>query len=167
MDHPPTKNMKGFTLVELIVVIIVVAIMSLYAASKFIGVSQFSAQAAQQQGIAVIRQIQLGRMQSNIEDTDTLHDRYQLVITGKCLGSKQACSSDTNEPFSHKVVIEEQDMSFNPPLNIDFDLLGNPVICTTPNGSTHTCSDPVQIHVASSAESELICINSQGYVYGC
>ena len=166
MDHPLTKNMKGFTLVELIVVIIVVAIMSLYAASKFIGVSQFSAQAAQQQGIAVIRQIQLGRMQSNIEDGATLHQRYQLVITGQCLGSRQACNSNTNEPFSHKVVIEEQDMSFSGPSAIDFDLLGNP-ICNASNPSTSGCDNPVSIDISSSTETESICINSQGYVYGC
>ncbi|MEZ9847560.1 prepilin-type N-terminal cleavage/methylation domain-containing protein [Vibrio breoganii] len=167
MNHPRTKHIKGFTLVELIVVIIVVAIMSLYAASKFIGVSQFSAQAAQQQAIAVIRQIQLGRMQSNIEDTDALHSRFRLAITGDCLGSQQACDSTTNEPFSHKVVIEEQNMRFNPPLSVDFDLLGNPENCYTPDGNSHTCGDLIIIHIASSAEAELICINSQGYVYDC
>ncbi|PML11771.1 prepilin-type N-terminal cleavage/methylation domain-containing protein [Vibrio breoganii] len=167
MNHPRIKHIKGFTLVELIVVIIVVAIMSLYAASKFIGVSQFSAQAAQQQGIAVIRQIQLGRMQSNIKDSETLHNRFRLVITGKCLGSQQACTSTTNEPFSHKVVIEDQDMSFNPPLSIDFDLLGNPVTCSLPGGEASPCGYPIKIHIASSAEFEHICINSQGYVYGC
>lgn len=67
---------QGFTMVELIVVIIVVAIMSLYAASQFIGVSKFSAQAAQEQGISVIRQIQLGRMQSNLDESETLHERH-------------------------------------------------------------------------------------------
>ncbi|MEZ9784124.1 prepilin-type N-terminal cleavage/methylation domain-containing protein [Vibrio breoganii] len=160
MNHPRTKHIKGFTLVELIVVIIVVAIMSLYAASKFIGVSQFSAQAAQQQGIAVIRQIQLGRMQSNIQDTDALHDRYSLLVTAKCLGSQQACTSVTTEPFSHKVVIEEQDLSFTPAMSIDFDLLGNP-ICSS------ACPEPIRIQIASTQEQESICINSQGYVYGC
>ncbi|GEA52482.1 MSHA pilin protein MshC [Vibrio inusitatus NBRC 102082] len=169
MNHPRIKHHAGFTLVELIIVIIVVAIMALYASSKYIGVSQFSALAAQEQGIAVIRQLQLGRMQSNIEDVSSLHDRFRLVITGDCLGSQQACNSTTTEPFSHKVVIEEQNMVFNPPQSIDFDLLGNPVRCCLPSGCTgnDSCADPIRIHIASTTESELICINSQGYVYGC
>ncbi|GEM80954.1 prepilin-type N-terminal cleavage/methylation domain-containing protein [Vibrio superstes] len=160
MNHPRIKHIAGFTLIELIIVIIVVAIMALYASSKFIGVSQFSAQAAQQQGIAVIRQIQLGRMQSNISEDSTLHSRYRLVVSDKCLGSQQACTSTSNEPFSHKVVIEEQDLDFTPAMSVNFDLLGNPICAST-------CTDPIRIQIASTQEQEAICINSQGYVYGC
>ncbi|GAD88154.1 MSHA pilin protein MshC [Vibrio halioticoli NBRC 102217] len=165
MDHQPiAKNIKGFTLVELIIVIIVAAILSLYASSKYIGVSQFSAQAAQQQGIAVIRQIQLGRMQSNIEDSSLLHQRFRLVVTGQCLGSQQACTTNT-QPLSNVVVLENQDMNFSPSMTIDFDLLGNPTCssgCTTP-----VAGQSIRILVASTQDQQEICINSQGYVYGC
>ncbi|CAM3018436.1 prepilin-type N-terminal cleavage/methylation domain-containing protein [Vibrio rarus] len=165
MNHRSLKYRKGFTLVELIVVIIVVAILSLYAASKYIGVSQFSAQAAQQQAIAVIRQIQLGRMQSNIESGNPLNSRFTLVVTPHCLGSQQACNSTTNEPFSHQVIIENQEMSFSPSMTVDFDLLGNPTCkggCNTP-----VDDQAIRIQVNSSQQQQGICINSQGYVYGC
>lgn len=152
-------------MVELIVVIIVVAIMSLYAASQFIGVSKFSAQAAQEQGISVIRQIQLGRMQSNIDESETLHQRHSLFVSADCLGSIQACTDTSDRPHSHKVVIQEQDMSFEPAMRVDFDLLGNPICvsgCTTPEAG-----QDIRIDISSESEQETICINSQGYVYGC
>ncbi len=152
-------------MVELSVVIIVVAIMSVYAASQFIGASQFSAQAAQEQGISVIRQIQLGRMQSNIDESETLHERHSLLVSANCLGSVQACTDTSDQPHSHRVIIEDQDLTFSPNIRVDFDLLGNPSCtlgCTTP-----TPGQDIRINVSSESEQETICINSQGYVYGC
>ncbi|GAM64571.1 MSHA pilin protein mshC [Vibrio ishigakensis] len=152
-------------MVELIVVIVVVAIMSLYAASQFIGVSKFSAQAAQEQGISVIRQIQLGRMQSNLDESETLHERHSLLVSANCLGSVQACTDTSDRPHSHRVIIQEQDMSFEPAMQVEFDLLGNPSCssgCTTP-----VAGQEIRINVSSESETETICINSQGYVYGC
>ena len=60
----------GFTLTELILVIVLLSILSLFAASRFIGKSGFSAFALQEQVISVIRQVQVNRMQSNIDGTD-------------------------------------------------------------------------------------------------
>ena len=57
---------SGFTLVELIIVIIILGIISTFAASRFVGTSSFSTFSAQEQAISVIRQIQVNRMQSNV-----------------------------------------------------------------------------------------------------
>jgi MSHA pilin protein MshC len=159
------RRSTGFTLVELIVVIMLIAIMAVYASSRFIGVASFSAHAAQQQGIAVIRQIQLGRMQSNISNQQTLHNRYRLVVADKCLGSVEACQSTSNPEtsMSNKVVIHEQDMSFLSNSRFDFDLYGNPT-CT---GDCTLKEGEFLIQIASDVEQASICINRQGYVYGC
>lgn len=57
----------GFTLMELILVIVLLSILSLFAASRFMGSGSFSAYALQERVISVIRQVQVNRMQSNFE----------------------------------------------------------------------------------------------------
>jgi MSHA pilin protein MshC len=152
----PKQN--GFTLVELVVIIIILAIVSLYASSKYIGVNKFSSFAAQEQAIAVIRQIQLGRMQSN---SATISDEYRLQVTSNCLGSVATCGSGNTEVRSNAVWIEEQSFSFSPSMVVDFDFRGNPVC-------TGACAEPITISIQnSSAIGAAICINGQGFVYDC
>ncbi|WP_372377368.1 Tfp pilus assembly protein FimT/FimU [Vibrio natriegens] len=100
----------GFTLTELILVIVLLSILSLFAASRFIGKSSFSAFALQEQVISVIRQIQVNRMQSNIdipnklypercfpssykseEDEDDSYTNFCLSVASSCIGSSMAC----------------------------------------------------------------------------
>ncbi|WP_328836988.1 type II secretion system protein [Vibrio ulleungensis] len=161
---PHLKQQLGFTLIELIVVVILLAIVAVYAASKFIGVGEFSGYAAQDQSINVIRQIQLGRMQSNIEDINdpscTACKHYQLSVTNQCLGSVAACSS-SGEQFSDKVFLDNTELSFSPSIQVSFDLLGNP----TCSGS---CTMPITIDITNQfGDKYPVCINSQGYVYDC
>ncbi|MFA0349782.1 prepilin-type N-terminal cleavage/methylation domain-containing protein, partial [Vibrio sp. 10N.222.55.C6] len=86
-DNSPTS--KGFTLVELIIVIIILGIVSTFAASRFVGTSSFSTFTAQEQTISVIRQIQVNRMQSNVS---AANDSFRLAINSDCLGSVAACN---------------------------------------------------------------------------
>ncbi|MDB1122873.1 prepilin-type N-terminal cleavage/methylation domain-containing protein [Vibrio algarum] len=144
---------SGFTLVELVVVILLLSILSVYAASRYIGSSSFSPYAAQEQAISIIRQIQLGRMQSNIDSSDSLSSEYRLSVTSDCLGSLASCSS-TDDSRSNNLVLPA-DVSFEPSMTVDFDLLGEP----TPSS--------VQIDIKSPTETVSVCITSVGYVYGC
>lgn len=147
------SRQSAFTLVELVVVIILLGILSVYAASRYIGSSGFSAYAAQEQAIAIIRQIQLGRMQSNISETDTLSSEYRLSITSDCLGSVASCSS-TDESRSNNLVLPD-DVSFTPARVVDFNLLGAPT------------AGALKIDISSDTDSVSVCINSEGYVYEC
>ncbi|ANS84397.1 hypothetical protein VSVS12_00600 [Vibrio scophthalmi] len=119
-----TRKGLGFTLVELIVVIILLAIISAYAASRYIGVGSFSAFAIQDSVISVARQVQLNRMQSN---TSALNDSFLLSLSVNCIGSKQSCTSPSD---SRSDWVMEESVSFSVAPNIDtiaFDLLGNPL----------------------------------------
>lgn len=143
----------GFTLIELVVVILLLSILSVYAASRYIGASSFSAYAAQEQAVAIIRQIQLGRMQSNIGTADTLSSEYRLSVTSDCMGSLASCSS-TDESRSNNLVLPDG-VTFSPSMTVNFDLLGAPTSTVT------------RIVISSSTESVGVCINDVGYVYGC
>lgn len=146
-------SQRGFTLIELVVIILLLTILSVYSASRYLSASGFSAFAAQEQAIAIIRQIQLGRMQSNIGSSDTLSPEYRLSVTSQCLGSVASCSA-TDDSRSNNLVLPEE-VTFSPTVTVDFDLLGAPE-----NGE-------VQINIISSQQTLGVCINSQGYVYGC
>lgn len=151
---------RGFTLIELMVVIIILAILSVYAATRFQGPSSFSPYAAQAQAISVIRQIQLARMQSNIQDGST-NDNYILSITSNCLGSKMACGGISD--LSSKVEVDGQDMKFIPTQQIEFDVLGRPYLLGKPMQN-----QDYEVTISSSSnESTKVCINTEGFVHGC
>ena len=118
----------GFTLMELILVIVLLSIVALSASSSFIGKGSFSAYALQDQAISVIRQVQLNRMQSNIDGTD---DNFRLQVSGACIGSVAACASTDDERDSRSDFVIDDSAQFSLSAGvtspIDFDLLGNPL----------------------------------------
>ncbi|CDT91856.1 prepilin-type N-terminal cleavage/methylation domain-containing protein [Vibrio coralliirubri] len=157
MDNSPASN--GFTLVELIIVIIILGIISTFAASRFIGTSRFSTFSAQEQVISVIRQIQVNRMQSNVS---AANNSFRLAINSDCLGSVTACrldlsnSAQKSQADTRSDYVRAADISFSPANTIiDFDLLGNPSVSAGVN---------ITINSITSSNSAQVCINSQGYV---
>ncbi|NVD07582.1 prepilin-type N-terminal cleavage/methylation domain-containing protein [Vibrio sp. JPW-9-11-11] len=139
----------GFTLVELIVVIILVAIVSLYAASRYIGRSSFAPAVAQEQVISVIRQVQVNRMQSNVDSSCSSDSKVALRISSTCLGSIEGCTL-TSAQRSDWVAIDE--VRFSPTVNcLEFNLLGEP-------------SQVVDVQIRSGSATCQVSINSNGYV---
>ncbi|MGR5268461.1 prepilin-type N-terminal cleavage/methylation domain-containing protein [Vibrio astriarenae] len=168
------KNKTGFTLVELILVIILIAIVSSYAASRYFGPSSFSAYTYQEAAVSLIRQIQVNRMHSNLsfDDLQCHEDKaaFSLNLLGNCFGSSASCSSVTGNnqrPSSYDLAksdyIFEEDVNFTmtptfsscAELGIEFDLLGNPI---TSNDSG------VLISINAKGSTAFVCINPQGYV---
>ena len=158
----------GFTLVELIIVIILIGIVSVYAVSRFYGVDSISAPVVREQAISVIRQVQITRMQNNIpdlfsycSDTNTAEQALKqqcqlsrLVIQPDCLGSLSACSAEDSSIRSDVVKLSDLTFSSSPNLSsIDFDLLGNP-------------SRALTITIDAPDSQASLCINVQGYVGG-
>ncbi|EGR7966444.1 prepilin-type N-terminal cleavage/methylation domain-containing protein [Vibrio vulnificus] len=155
------RAQAGFTLVELIVVILLISIVSAYAASRYIGTGSFSAYAAQEQAISIIRQLQVYRMQSNT--TNSANSNFELTASGGCLGSTAGCSAAATPQAaeSRSDVMRLDGVSVSSTISpIRFDLRGNPL---QTNGSA---LNSVTITFTASGESASVCINSQGYVSG-
>ena len=98
MTFPLNKNSSkqqvqtgGFTLVELIVVIVLLAIISVYASSKYMGASRFSSAAAQEQVLSILRQVQLTAMQSNTSNNS--NSCRSILMASNQFGVTQACQS--------------------------------------------------------------------------
>ncbi len=147
----------GFTLMELILVIVLLSILSLYAASRFMGKGSVSAFALQEQAISVIRQVQVNRMQSNTSTTD---NNFQLQVSSSCIGSVAACSLSGNAKEVRSDLVEDDSATFSltgTTSPISFDLLGNPL---------NVASGGVSILIRDvNGQSQCrVQINSQGYV---
>ncbi|EJB8417340.1 type II secretion system protein [Vibrio vulnificus] len=159
------QTLKGFTLIELIVVILLISIVSAYAASRYIGTGSFSAYAAQEQAISIIRQLQVYRMQSNT--TGTYNFSFQLTASGGCLGSTVGCDVATTPQAaqSRSDVMRLEGVSVSSTTSpVNFDLRGNPATLN-PDGTLSPLGS-VTITFSASGEVASACINSQGYVSG-
>jgi len=158
MDIKPNK---GFTLVELIVVILLLAIISATAISRFGGRQVYELYALQEQASSVIRQVQLNRMQSNMDMSVSGAESLRLVAANNCIGSQSACDN-LSETRSDVIASDDYSFSSVPTSSysspIEFNLLGNP---------EYTASSGVQITISSnnSPDRAWVCINSQGFVY--
>ena len=155
------KPNKGFTLVELIVVILLLAIISATAISRFSGRQSYELYALQEQAASVIRQVQLNRMQSNMDMSVIGAQSLRLVAANNCIGSQSACDN-LSETRSDVIVSNDYSFSSVPSSSysspVEFNLLGNP---------ENTASSGVQIIISSNNGSDRtwVCINSQGFVY--
>lgn len=186
MTFPLNKNSSkqqaktgGFTLVELIVVIVLLAIISVYASSKYMGASRFSSAAAQEQVLSILRQVQITAMQSNTSNNS--NSCSSILMASNQFGVTQACQSqgmssaalsdyskDTNQQQLELIQLSYDFNSVNGTVSeLSFDLLGKPVIvASSATSSLCTNSDcRITITTPSSNESRSVCINREGFIY--
>ena len=75
---------KGFTLIELVIVIIVLGVLAATAVPRFIGKSSFEDYTVQDQLIARLRLVQLQNMNANPSPNATSNACYWVVVTADC-----------------------------------------------------------------------------------
>ncbi|NAW86805.1 prepilin-type N-terminal cleavage/methylation domain-containing protein [Photobacterium halotolerans] len=157
---------RGFTLIELILVIILLGILSVTAASRLIGRSSFDAYLARDQAISLARQIQL-RAMSNINDQGDLNPCLSLLVAPDHFGPP-ACADTT---FSGRAITaSDDDITVTGDLlgEVRFDLLGRPYRQDGSGSKTPLCTTECQItFVSRNAQSASICINREGYIHAC
>lgn len=165
------RNNRGFTLIELIVVIILVGILSLTAASRLMGPSSFTSNVARDQAVSIARQVQQIGMSNPVDSLqeDSNHCRA-LTVTKERFGS--AVCHVTDEQSSSVLIPSQQNVTLSSSVNLPsvvyFDLLGRPFefIAT---GKRYLCSGArCQISFQSTnAEIASLCINQEGYISEC
>lgn len=162
---------KGFTLIELIVVIVLIAIVSVYASSRYFGASSVDLHLIRSELLSSIRLTQLRAMHRNGLCNRWLLSANQVAqataIVDPLNPALELCTTDLNRLDSSFVDVAS---SYNATLTlttdngsqfIDFDTLGRPEQCAT---ATESCELELQ---SQSGQSISICINTEGGISGC
>ncbi|MGF1680623.1 pilus assembly FimT family protein [Photobacterium minamisatsumaniensis] len=162
------STQRGFSLIEVIVVIMLVGIISVTAASRIFGRSSFDAYVARDQAISIARQIQVTGMNQAINTpNDDPSQCLSLKITADYFGSL-SCSS--NQDFSRWLSTDNDKVSFainNGISTMYFDILGRPFVFNRNNQKVAICqSAACEVTFTSrSNEQATMCINAEGYMW--
>ena len=135
---------QGFTLIELIIILVIIGILAVSASPIFISDSGMKSQSARLQALSILRAIQQQAMQ------DTAND-YSVSVTESTLGNPPY-NEDNNLQLSNL-----DDIAFSPAgITIGFNALGQPTL-DCDGGCTVTITE-------SSGISRTIGINKEGFI---
>lgn len=156
------QRLRGFTLIELIITLVILGILSVTAVPKFLGSSTEDAYSYRDSALNALRTVQLRAMQNTA--TTSCHKLYitpTLIAPpapDTCLGSADANNS---EHLVVQVNTQRSDITFNAIdsnantfTEISFDPLGR---------ANQTCTTQCKIDVGLAA----ICISGEGLIYAC
>ncbi|MDD9155278.1 prepilin-type N-terminal cleavage/methylation domain-containing protein [Aliivibrio sp. S4TY2] len=173
-----TRNhTSGFTLIELIAVIILLSIISISASSYFSGISSVSAHTLQTELLRSLRLTQTRAMNRNGYCNRWLinSNRAQQVSLDKeeqCSTSFPNAQGNTeyleNEDITYVAILEKQNAYFAlqignqynalaTPFAFDFDVMGRVMQC-----KNTTC----EIFINAKSQTK-ICIEKEGYIHAC
>ncbi|MDP5131591.1 MAG: type II secretion system GspH family protein [Paraglaciecola sp.] len=176
---PRAGQQRGFSLVELITVVILIGVLSVFVGSRFIGGNGFAEYVYQAKVIAVLRVMQTRAMhdtrpgycfQVNFDSSPSSFGPPSLNYTGGA--SSDTCSTiiDTSNPdnlFTSDAEMLANNVSFSAvtdgsvPLDfIGFDNLGRPLTAET------NCAAGCKIDVLGE-KTVSVCVEAQGYVHAC
>lgn len=139
----------GYTLIELIVVIVVLTILSVTIAPRFFTTSGTSEYLYQDQLLNLLRRVQMQAMQCTNCTTPTVN-----IATANIVVAGTSCSDDSSLALCPSV---RDNISFSSnAASIGFDSLGRP------QGCIGTCQLTVQGEAALR-----VCIETEGYIHPC
>ena len=161
--HMPCKRaaIGGFTLVELVVVILLSGIVALYAVPRWLGQGSFEAQTARDEVVARLRLVQGQNMNEPADRCSwwvTDGSRFAHITISPCAAPPALSGWSERQLARGRLVTLSQGVTLAGGLNLQlrFDRLGRPL------GS---CLGGCQVTISGGGESLLLAINAEGYVH--
>ncbi|PJC85559.1 MSHA biogenesis protein MshC [Vibrio sp. HA2012] len=158
-----SQQQTGFTLVELVVVIILLGILSVYAAPRLFGVSGVAAYSVQNELLSSLRLTQIRAMNRSGKCNRWLMStsRAQQISLDADAGSCDAAFSST-EDATLVDITSEQGVTLSLTSDdaspyLDFDSLGRATQCT---------GGGCEITIRGDDQTK-ICIETEGYIHAC
>ncbi|WP_417448159.1 prepilin-type N-terminal cleavage/methylation domain-containing protein [Idiomarina abyssalis] len=135
---------RGFTLIELIIILVIIGILAVSASPIFISDSGTKSQAARIQAMSILRAVQQQAMHDTVRD-------YSVLVTESSLGNPPY-NEDNNLQLSNL-----DGITFSPTdITVGFNALGQPTL---------DCKDGCSITITeSSGVSRTISINKEGFI---
>lgn len=146
----------GFTLIELIAVILIISILAISVVPKMIGSSNFDSFVYRDQMISSLRLMQ----QQGMQQTDS-NSCHQIIVNSDGYGASANCSTNTLIPDW-----ATKNTGFAIPIDSSVQITGMSTITFDSWGRVAECSSGCTIELTND-DSALLCIESQGYIHGC
>lgn len=168
----PTRN-AGFTLLELVLVIVIAAVLLVSAGGRFFSVSDVNVYQQRDQLIGQLRQLQTRSMHDSVGLTSRC-PVLVLTSSGSAQATSNACSSlasytvDNNDAsqlaFNGATLVAS---SGNLPQLVRFDSWGRPVQYDNALNASLACSAGCSFTFSQDGVSAAVCINGNGYITPC
>jgi len=132
---------KGFTIIELVLVIVLMGILAVTVVPRMFDTDGFEEYAYQAEVIATLQSIQLRAMQQTSAYTDINafgNACHTIAVSSKLLTVDSECSLLTENSAGqslNKVSVEvdtNHNVSLSPVMSFTFDSMGRPTSCNTP-----------------------------------
>lgn len=150
------RNYLGFTLIELVVVILIISILAISVVPKMIGSSGFDSFVYRDQMISSLRLMQ----QQSMQQTDS-NSCHQIIVNNDGYGASANCSTNTLIPNW-----ANENTGFEIPSDSSVQITGVSTITFDSWGRVAECGSGCTLELTSD-DTALLCIESQGYIHGC
>ena len=162
MKSSSKQRLRGFTLIELIITLVILGILSVTAVPKFLGSSTEDAYSYRDRTLNALRTVQLRAMQNTATAScHTLYITSTLIAPpapDTCIGGADANNTDhlvvQIDTQRSDITFSALDSNANIFTQISFDALGK---------SNQTCTTQCRIDVGLAG----VCIGGEGLIYAC